>query len=66
MTPMDRTWGRADRSSTAMRRPAAASLLLAIALMAGACEDATQEDPVGTTGTPEATDAAPGRVGGRT
>ena len=62
MTPMDRTWGRADRSTTAM--PAAASLLVAIALMAGACEDATREDPVGTTGTPEATDAAPDRVGG--
>ena len=64
MTPMDRTWGEADRC-TAMRRPDAASLLLAIALMAGACEDATQGDPVGTTGTPEALDAAPGRVGGR-
>lgn len=56
MTRTDRS--RAERSSAARRRPAAASLLLAFALMAGAC-GATQEAPDATTGTPGATNAEP-------
>ncbi len=55
MTRTDRTGSRAERSFTATRRPAAASLVLALALMAGACGGATQEAPDATTRTPGAT-----------
>ena len=50
MTRTDRTGSRAGRSSTARRRPAVASLLLAFALMAGACGGATQETSDATAG----------------
>lgn len=63
MTHTDRTGSRAERFSTAMRRPAAAALLLAFALIAGACGDAAQEAPGATTGTPGTTDAEPGEAG---
>jgi hypothetical protein len=43
MIGTDRTGSRAGRSSTARRRPAVASLLLAFALMTGACGGAKQE-----------------------
>ncbi len=49
MTHTDRTGSGAERSSSAMRWPAA-SLLLAFALMAGACGGATQEGPEATGG----------------
>jgi Tol biopolymer transport system component len=50
MTRTDRTGSSAGRSSTARRRPAVASLLLAFALMNGACGGATQEVPDATAG----------------
>ena len=50
MTGTDRTGSRAGCSSTARRRPAVASLLLAFALMAGACGGATQEASDATAG----------------
>jgi hypothetical protein len=49
MTHTDRSGSGAERSSSAMRWPAA-SLLLAFALMAGACGGATQEGPEATGG----------------
>jgi len=63
MTPADRTGSRAERFSTAMRRPATVALLLAFALIAAACEDAAQEAPGAATGTPGATGAEPGEAG---
>jgi Tol biopolymer transport system component len=63
MTHTDRDGSRSERSSTGKRRPAAASLLLAVALMAGACEDASQEGPGAMTGTPEATGEEPDGTG---
>jgi hypothetical protein len=54
MTHTDRTGSGAERSSTAMRWPAA-SLLLALALMAGACGGATREAPDATGGRPRST-----------
>ncbi len=55
MTRTDRTGSRAARSGTPMRRPVAASLLLAVAVMAGACEGATQKGPASTISTTGAT-----------
>lgn len=68
MTHSDRTGSRTEHSSTAIRRPAAASLLLAFALMAGACGGATQEASDATTGndgstTPAVTPTAPSSAG---
>lgn len=50
MTRTDRTGSSAGRSSTARRRPVVASLLLAFALMTGACGGATQEASDATAG----------------
>ncbi len=57
MTRMGRSERGAERSSTVMRWPAAASLLLALALTAGACEGGTQAASDATNATTGATDA---------
>jgi Tol biopolymer transport system component len=62
MAHTDRTGSRAERSSTAMRRPAA-WLLFAFVLIAGACGGATQETPHTTTGSAGATSVDPDGAG---
>jgi Tol biopolymer transport system component len=70
MTNRDRTGSGAERFSTG-RRSAVASLLFAVALMAGACEDPPQEasdaapspPPDATTGSVGATDGQPDEAG---
>jgi Tol biopolymer transport system component len=57
MTRIRRSERGDERSSTAMRWPAAASLLLVLALTAGACEGETQAASDATTATSGAVDA---------
>jgi Tol biopolymer transport system component len=65
MTRADLGGSRAERPFGARCRPAAASFLLALALMAGACGGATQKAPDSSTSTPGATTGTPGPTGGQ-